>query len=211
MGKNTNRNNTLKITLIIFSLFVVLFPIYIWYLNADFVWDKLVLFEVFPVFGLIAFSVMWLHIVGGAFRRQLESAVDFQKFVDISSAVVLVALLLHPILLFIALNSSGTLDPYIYVTSGDEYLITIAFVAWFVFVGYDVLKKFKGREIISKHWEKIKLVSTLAFFLALIHSLGVGSDLQNGTLRLVWCFYGISAGIATIYSYLFKPFFKNKS
>ena len=179
----------------------VLYPIWVWFDAANLTLDSMVLFDVFPMFGLIAFSIMWLHIVGGAFREKLEKYFDFDKVVAVSSMLVLGSIILHPLIHFIALIVNRGVSIFGYVTNGKEYLIWIAVIAWLIFVGYDILKKFKNRNFFSKHWQVIRFTSTLGFFLILVHSLGIGRDLQTGFLRSVWLFYGVSAAVATIYTY----------
>ena len=105
-------------------------------------------------------------------------------------------------------------NAFSYVSVGKEYLVWIAITAWIIFIGYDIAKRFRrllgeprkmiagGRNFFVRYWQTIKLVSTLGFFLILIHSLGIGRDLQGGTLQYVWIFYGTSAAIATFYTYV---------
>ena len=186
----------------------VFYPLSVWFNSSLLKFGQFNLFDLFPAFGLLAFSVMWLHVVGGAFRVYLEKYINFERFVYWSSIVVLISLILHPGLLFLALYMSGGGSPYDFVPDGKEYLITIAIVAWVIFIGYDILKFFRKRGVLIKHWEVIKLISTLALFLGFFHSIGIGRDLQTNPLRSVWIFYGITATIATVYTYFIKPFRK---
>jgi len=195
----------LRRALYFLSLLAVGFPIWVWYDNAYLVWGKVALFEVFRVFGLVAFSVMWLHIVGGAYKKKLSRLINWQRFVNVSSMIVLISLILHPGLMLVALISSGEGSPFDYVGSGSTFLIWSAIIAWIVFVAYDWLKDKKGNDLILRNWNRVKLISTLGFFLVLYHSLGVGSDLQAGALQKLWWFYGISAAVAMIYNYVYLP------
>ena len=185
------------------------YPLYVWYGRVDLVFGNTLLLNLFPVFGLLAISTMWLHIVGGALRPWLEKYIDFQRFVSKSSVIVLFLIILHPLLLFTGIgfqNAGSVLGLY------DSKYIRLAIIAWFILVGYDVAKRFKNRQFFVKHWETVKLISTIGFFLALSHSLGLGSDLQAGPLRSVWIFYGVSAAIAAVYTYGVRRFLRqNKS
>ena len=187
----------------------VVYPVIVWYGRVDLVFGNTLLLNLFPVFGLLAISTMWLHIVGGALRPWLEKYIDFQRFVSKSSVIVLFLIILHPLLLFTGIgfqNAGSVLGLY------DSKYIRLAIIAWFILVGYDVAKRFKNRQFFVKHWETVKLISTIGFFLALSHSLGLGSDLQAGPLRSVWIFYGVSAAIAAVYTYGVRKFLKqNKS
>ena len=187
----------------------VVYPVIVWYGRVDLVFGNTLLLNLFPVFGLLAISTMWLHIVGGALRPWLEKYIDFQRFVSKSSVIVLFLIILHPLLLFTGIgfqNAGSVLGLY------DSKYIRLAIIAWFILVGYDVAKRFKNRQFFVKHWETVKLISTIGFFLALSHSLGLGSDLQAGPLRSVWIFYGVSAAIAAVYTYGVRRFLRqNKS
>lgn len=189
---------------ILIGAFAVGYPVYEWSRYVTFRADALFLFDLFPVFGIIAFVIMWLHVVGAPFKPWLNKMFDFQKFVNASSAIVLVSLFAHPLLLYLALYLQGGGSPYDFAPRGANYLITIAILAWIIFIGYDLAKIFKDSPFLSRNWKAVKLISTLALFLVLIHSLGLGRDLQADPLRTVWIFYGITAGIATIWTYLLK-------
>ena len=196
--------------LISFGAFLAVFyPLFVWYgrVGGSLSLDATLALNVFPAFGLLAFAVMWLHVVGGAMRDALEKHFNFQKFVDLSSIVVLVSLLFHPLLLVagIGVRNFGLVFDY-----NDPKYIWLAIFAWFILVGYDVLKRFKKRDFFMRHWETIKLISTIGFFLTFFHSIGVGTDLATGALRYVWFFYGVSAGVAAIYTYGVKKFLKRR-
>ena len=187
------------------SFVVVFFPLYIWFTESVLFNNSFSFVDIFPAFGLIAFSVMWLHIIGGSFKTKLSIYFDFEKFVSVSSKIVLISLILHPLLFLIFLwqmeNPLGLLD---YVGQNNAYLIWLAIIAWLIFISYDIVKKYQKRDFFAKHWQIIRLVSTLAFFLVFFHSLGLGRNLQVGFLRYVWFFYGLTALIATIYTYFIR-------
>lgn len=195
----------LRFVLATLALLAVGYPLYVWYSHAVFTVEPFVLFELFPAFGLFAFSTMWLHVVGGAFRQQLEKLVNYQKFVSTTSFFVLVALILHPGLLLAALLAANiSFGKYLDYASGI-LLVAVGMIAWVIFIAYDVLKIAHKNGYFDKYWSQIKLVSTLAFFLVFIHSLALGRDLHVGTLKYVWWFYGITAALATYKTYFTKP------
>lgn len=190
------------------ALLVVFYPVWVWYGGVRLSFSSAVILDIFPVLGLLAFAIMWLHIVGGALRPWLEQYIDFDKFVTNSSALVLILLILHPLLLLIGLGPSRwgkffSLTPALF--------IWLAVVGWVILVGYDVAKRFKHRGFFVRHWEAVKLISTIGFFFILFHSLGLGRDLQAGPLRAVWIFYGVSAATAAIYTYGLRRFLPKKT
>lgn len=201
----TDRRKIFRILIFFTALSAVLFPLFVWFRGANLAGNPAVLLEIFPAFGLLAFATMWLHIVGAPFRTRLEKYFDFGKFVSISSKVVLVSLILHPLLAFVALRLADSPIGVLELAGpGNSYLIWIAILAWVIFIGYDIAKPFKNRDFFVRHWSVVRLASTLAFFLVLVHSLGLGRDLQIGPLRYVWIFYGLTAAAATVLTYFFK-------
>jgi len=192
----------------IFFYFVVaasvIYPALYWYQNVNsFSFGKVFLFDLFPVLGLLAFSIMWTHVVAGAFVEKIEKFFNYKKYLTWSSAVVFVLIILHPLLALVALvlNGGSAKDIFSY---GKPIYLWLAIIAFPVLVAYDVAKKFRYKKFLNDHWQKVRLVSTLAFFLTFFHSLGIGRDLQSGDLRTVWIFYGASAALAAIYTYAIK-------
>jgi hypothetical protein len=179
----------------------VLYPVFVWYSGTQGSLNTPSPAEIFPVFGLIAFSTMWLHVVGGALKSPLEKYFDFEKFVHWSSYIVLLSLILHPLLFFIAIGFRNL--GFLWSFSASK-LIWLAIAGWLLLITYDLGKIFKKRQFFIRHWETIKIISTIGFFLIFFHSLGLGSDLQTSPLRILWIFYGVSAAIAAVYTYVVR-------
>lgn len=195
----------MKYLIYIFGLSAVIYPVLVWWGRVGPSFGADVSISLFPLFGLIAISIMWLHVLGGAFRGWLQKYINFEKFVFWSSIIVFFSIIFHPLLLItrIGFENFGLIFEY-----NEPKYIWFAIAAWFILVGYDIAKKFRNRGLFIKHWNKVKLVSNIGFFFALYHSLGVGSDLQDGPLRYVWIFYGISGICATVYTYGYKRIVK---
>ncbi len=189
------------------AFLAVSYPLFVWYerVGSNLTPEGILPVNLFPAFGLVAFSIMWLHIVGGALRVWLEKYFNFERFVDISSIAVLLFIILHPLSLLIAvgIRNFGLIFEY----NNPKY-IWLAIIAWFILVGYDVLKRFRKHAFFARHWDTVKLISTIGFFFVFFHSFGIGTDLQSGVLRYVWIFYGISAAVAAIYTYGVKRFLR---
>jgi len=195
----------MKYFISVLAYLAVLYPMSVWYMRVDLTFDKFLPLTLFPALGLMAFSIMWLHVVGGALQGWLEKYFNFEKFISRSSKAVLILIISHPLLLFAGVGFSNL--RFIFQFNEPKY-IWIAILAWFVLVGYDVSKRFKNRDFFAKHWEAVKFISTVGFFLVFFHSLGLGGDLQAGLLRYIWIFYGVTATAATIYTYGIKRFLK---
>ncbi|MFA6095120.1 MAG: hypothetical protein WC757_04555 [Candidatus Paceibacterota bacterium] len=187
-----------KLSIKLFGSVVIIFPIIAWYQNATFSSNVSTFLNTAPVLGLIAFSIMWLHITGSAFRTFLEKYMDFDRFVGQSSNIVLILIILHPLLIVINVGFKNFLN---YSLSTYIWLGIIGFL---MLITYDIQKILSRNKFFEQYRDKVLIISTLGFFVIFFHSLGIGSTLQSGPLRLVWIFYGITAALATIYTFLIK-------
>ncbi len=183
----------------------VLFPLWIWFRNLGSLGTVSSVTFLFPAFGLIAFSVLWLHAISGVFEPWLRKHFDFDRFVRYTSLIVLISIILHPLLLLFRfnLNLKAILSNY----EADDIMLGI--VGWLLLITYDIGKPLKRYDFFSRNWNNILLISTIGFLLIFFHSLSLGSDLQTGVLRILWIFYGVTAILATIYTYGIKRLFMN--
>lgn len=161
-------------------------------------------YRLFPLFGLIAFSLMWSHYMAATLRRlvRTEASVLAQYF-EVTSLAVLAAILLHPGLLLWQLWRDGFgLPPgSIKAYTGSLYgAALLGVIAWVLFMAYELRRELKTRS----WWKYVQYASDFAMFLVLIHALRLGSNLQQGWFRGVWYFYGLSLSAALLYKYLAK-------
>jgi hypothetical protein len=200
-----NKRITGYLIYIVFSL-AVLYPLWVRISSLDWALDITLLSNLFPLFGIIAFVIMWLHVVPAVFEPWLNKYIDFRQFVKTTTTIVLVSIILHPLLLLILLGFNLS-DLFFY---GESRYIWLAIVGWLLLITYDIGKALKRFDFFVTHWNKIVFISTIGFLLTFFHSMGLGSDLQIGPLRSLWIFYGVTAIVATIYTYGIKPFLKSK-
>lgn len=180
----------------------ILYPLWVWYSSVA---APLNMVSASPAFGLFAFSLMWLHIIGGPFKPWLLKMFPrFDVWMFLSATAVTMAIILHPLLLLVGVaNATG--NRLLAFFTGAPAPIRLGVAAWFMFIFYDLARPFKKRLINTKAWYVISLIATLGFFLILFHSLALGSNLQSGPLHLVWMFYGATAAAAALYTYGIKP------
>ena len=177
----------------------VLYPLSVWFKNSNLTLSTISPVTIFPAFGLIAFTLLWLHSMSGVFETQIRKHLDFDKFVHRTSIIILVSIILHPLLLiayfdFNIKNLSAAIDKY----------IRLGIIGWILLITYDIGKALRKYKFFSKNWNNILIISTIGFLLTFFHSLYLGSDLQSGPLRIIWIFYGVTAILATIYTYGIK-------
>lgn len=169
---------------------------------------------IFPIFGLLAFTLLWLHAISGAFEEWLREQFNpprlveasrgeagFDAFVHWSALVILVSIILHPLLLLIIIKFKVGL-----LFSGDPTAIVLGIIGLSLLLTYDIGKMLNRYQFFSKNWSNILIISNIGFILTFFHSLKIGSDLQNGWMRPLWIFYGITAIIAIFYTYGIKRF-----
>lgn len=183
------------------SLTVIALAVITW--GGYFNWDatNLSAYQVFPLFGLIAFSTMWSHYVMSALRQYwgIERAA-LRNYLRLTSWIVLIAILLHPSILIARLFfDAGGLPPfsyYRYVGDYGKWAVTLGTLSFLAFLSYELYRWFARRS----WWRYIQYASDLAMVAIFYHSLTLGTHLQSGWYRYVWFFYGVTYLIALLYA-----------
>lgn len=188
-----------KLLIKLLAIAAVVYPLWVHIQGIQWSWDSSLLLSLFPIFGLAAASMLWLHAISGVFEPWLRRNFDFDQFVRITASLIFISFILHPLLLI--LSPAVTFGDLLFRGGDDIWLGMIAFV---LLLTYDVGKALKRRNFFSRHWTKILILSNVGFLITFIHSLELGSDLQIGLLRYIWMFYGVTALLAIIYTYAIK-------
>lgn len=157
----------------------------------------------FPVFGLLAFTLLWLHAMSGVFEEWLRARFDFDAFVHYTSLIILASIILHPLLLLIIAQFNVLA---IFAPGEHQLALFLGLFGLLLLLTYDIGKALKKHEFFSKNWNAILIISNIGFILTFFHSLMLGSDLQSGPLRVLWIFYGTTAILGIIYTYGIKRF-----
>jgi hypothetical protein len=199
-------NVYMRRVIIICSALAVLYPALVRVTSLEWSGDTF-LGNLFPLFGLLAFTMLWLHIVGAGLEGWLRQYVDFEAFVEKTSFLILILMLLHPMLALV------TYDFNLGVLGGEYgvWFVRLGLVGLALLLVYDVGRALKSRAFFIRHWQKVLIVSTIGFFIIFYHSLSIGSDLQTGFLRILWIFYGVTAALSFIYAYFIKGYKGNTS
>lgn len=160
------------------------------------------IYQLFPIFGLLAFSLMWGHYVSSALRQYfgLEPKV-LSSYFKITAFLVLAAIILHPGLLLWQLWRDGLgLLPgsaKAYVGAAAYWAIWFAIIAWTAFILYE-FRRWWGQK---KWWPLVQYASDIAMVLIFIHALRLGGALRLGWFRGVWYFYGLTFVCALVFTY----------
>ena len=190
------QSSSSKVVFWTISTIVIILPVYIW---ADFLsWNftAVSISSIFPLLGLLAYSILWLQMFVVAVLISLPT--DFKNnFFLISGLAFLLLIIAHPLLLSIAQYQIGQsiID---YVGDTRKVFITLAITAWVIFILYEIFRRFKKWKFFCNSMIIFKYLNYVAFYLIFFHSINLGTNLQEGPLKFVWYFYALS-GLLFIY------------
>ncbi len=185
------------------SAVVVTLAVLAW--GQSYNWHVSGVYRLFPIFGLLAFSLMWSHYVASALRQyfKIEPKV-LSSYFEKTSMVVLASILIHPALIEWQLWRDGAgLPPgsaKAFVGASAYWAVWLGIIAWTCFISYEF------RRVFGKKWwwPVVQYASDVAMVLIFIHALRLGDALKLGWFRGVWFFYGATYVVALGYSYLQK-------
>jgi hypothetical protein len=182
------------------GVLVVLIPAVAWLSQTRL--DDLTLYDIFPPLGLVAFGLMWVHFVMGALRRYAGTTTDGRDiFKTVSMGLVLALILLHPGLFWLALYLDGFgLPPqsYMEVYATQLGFLALGTIGLMIFLAYELKRFFAGR----KWWKYVEGVQVVGMAAIFVHAIGLGNELKIDWVLLVWIFYGLTLGLAVVYSRL---------
>lgn len=172
-----------------------------WGQGFDWQFSELSAYDLFPLFGILAFSLMWTHYIVSAKSLYLKVPGSVTKdYFKYTSLAVLASILLHPGILIWRLWHDGFGMPpnsYLsnYVAVGSRWAALLGTFAWFIFLSYEFHRKFSKRS----WWKYVSYGSDVAMIFIFFHALELGPELQGGWFKIVWFFYGASYLLALIY------------
>lgn len=164
---------------------------------------SLSIYDWFPLFGLIAYSLMWTHYTLGALRRYMKLSKEVNhSYSVVSGVVVLVCILLHPTLLITGLQRDGFgLPPNSYFAVYTEPImkgaIVLGTISLLIFLAYELKRWLEKKSL----WRVVNKLQLIAMALIFYHALVLGGELSVGWFRLVWYLYGVSLISSVGYNY----------
>jgi len=163
---------------------------------------QLTLYEWFPLFGMLAFTLMLSHVAVGAFVMIAKLDMQlFKPYYRFTAYAVLLCMLLHPGLLIWQLYQDGYgLPPNSYLNFVDMSLrlfILFGSISFVIFLLFETKRKFGNRP----WWYMIERASDVALILIFVHGLRLGTHVQAGWFRVVWIVYGIILMSCLIYAF----------
>lgn len=163
--------------------------------------EQLSIYDVFPVFGILAFSLMWVHyMLGVAVRHTGFDRTKLKPYMTTTSLAVLFALLLHPGLLTFQMWRDGLGLPVNYVAPSLALFVILGQIAFVMFIAYEFHRLYEGRS----WWHYVERASDVAMILVLIHGFRLSQALYPDWFILLWIFYGITFLLALVHSTAYR-------
>ncbi len=182
------------------GVIVVLVVLVAWVQGRDALAGNLTIFEIFPVFGLLAFVLMWTHFTLGSVQRLMGiEQKAHSAYWKASSGLVLFLLIAHPVLVNFGLFRDGLgLPPASYQTAyGSEWLfVLLGSAALTVFLAFEFHRWFSDRS----WWRYVDGVQVFAMAAIFVHALMLGQELTISWFRVVWWLLGISLIASVVYN-----------
>ncbi len=169
-------------------------------------------YVLFPLLGIVAWVLMWMHYVSGSLKRYLGldgNDTLLRGYAKVTGYIVLCLLLLHPGLLYIALYNDGLgLPPYsafaVYQTLGMRIALILGSVALTAFLLFELGRWFRHKG----WWRYIEWANVAAMGLIFIHGLLIGGGI-TGWFRVVWVALGLALVAAVAYNWYYDRYIKN--
>lgn len=188
------------------SLLVCLLAILFW--GHDYHWQLIPVnnYVLFPLLGLLAFSLMWAHYMAGALRQWLglDRAV-LRSYFETTSSAVLVLICLHPsLLIYQRFRDGAGLPPgsyESYVAPGMGWITLLGTVSLLVFLAFE-FRRFYGQR---RWWHFVTEAGDAAMLAIVYHGLRLGHQLHGWYLG-VWWFYAATLVIILIHKYYHRYF-----
>lgn len=195
---------SMRYFIVILSALTSLLAVIAWISARHVDMTSLTIYDIFPLFGLIAFTLMWAQIVGGAVLKFYGIKAKSPKHVSaLISGLILSLIVLHPLTLWTALFIDGAgLPPTSYLsTYGVSDVATVALlfgsVSLAIFLSYELRRWFSR----APWWRYILWLQSLALSLIFFHALILGREAGRSWFTFIWILYGITLAATLLYNH----------
>lgn len=158
-------------------------------------------YQLFPLFGLLAFSIMWSQYMIEAVKNYRGQEGALSQYFHVTGWLVLIAILLHPGILIAARFQDGYgLPPgsYLrYVAPMQEWLVLLGSMSLFIFLVFELKRWFRQKS----WWRYVLILNDIAIVAIFYHGLRLGQNLQAGWYQIIWYIYGLMLLAALAYKY----------
>ncbi len=167
-------------------------------------------YELFPLLGLLAFTLMWTHYVSGAVQNFVGAKEGtLRTFFAVTSWFVLALILLHPGIFMYTLWADGLGFPptsylSVYVDTGARIALGLGSLSFIAFLAYELHRRYKN----ASWWRFVEYANVAAMFAIFFHALSLGGEVASGWFSVIWIIYGVI--LATVIGYTYYYDFKHK-
>lgn len=204
--KNNANHLTASITAWGLSASVVILAVIVWGNGIAWQFSGLSTYQLFPIFGLVAFSIMWSHYMVTFLNKTIFKTTTLGDYYRITGYVVLLVILLHPGLLSYQRFRDGFGLPLgsltSYVQPSLRWVVLLGSVSFLAFLSFELRRWYKQKA----WWKYIAYLNDAAMIAIFYHGLRLGSNLHGGWYEVVWSFYGLCLGGVLLYNYMRKIF-----
>jgi hypothetical protein len=160
-------------------------------------------YQLFPLLGLLAFSIMWGHYMVGAVSDMVGvTRGTYKKYYQYTGYAVLALICLHPgLLIFQRFRDGFGLPPHSYesyVAPGLGWITLLGSVSFFIFIAFE-FRRFFGRR---SWWHLVVDAGDFAMLAILYHGFKLGGQLvRPGWFQEVWLLYAATLVAVLIRKY----------
>ena len=167
-------------------------------------------YQIFPVLGILAYSIMWSQYVVGAVCEIYDiGASRLTKYFRYTGYCVLGLICLHPSILIAQRFLDGFgLPPKsyeTYVAPGLGWITLLGTASLLVFLAHEFHRKYAKRS----WWQYVQNAGDFAMLAIFYHGLKLGGQLNHRSwFRTVWIFYGLVLVVILLRKYSNNYLFK---
>ncbi|HEX5447899.1 MAG TPA: ferric reductase-like transmembrane domain-containing protein, partial [Candidatus Saccharimonadales bacterium] len=147
-------------------------------------------YQIFPVLGLIAFSLMWSQYTLGTVKQIWLKDLVLRTYYRWTGYIVLLAIILHPGLLAYQRARDGFGPPpdsfKSYVAPSLAWLTLVGMSCLLIFLAFELRRWFRK----YSWWRFMNYLVDLAMLAIFYHALELGTQTHISWYRDVWWFYG---------------------
>lgn len=160
--------------------------------------------SIFPLFGLLGFMLIWSQIMLGAFLQPLTRLFpNAFRFHIWQGLLAILVIFFHPLFFFHSLSPSFPPNPIELLQLVDPSMLPYVLLgetAFYLLLASVAAALLRRWQPIVRFWRYIHMINYIVFFLALVHSWNIGSDLAaSNILRTLWVFLALTVGVAFWY------------
>jgi hypothetical protein len=158
-------------------------------------------YQLFPIFGLLAFSIMWSQYVMEGVKNYLNEPHATDRYFNVTGWLVLFCILLHPGLLIAQRYHDGYgLPPgsyESYVAPMQRWIVILGSVSLLMFLAFELKRFYRDKS----WWKYVLLLNDIAIVAIFYHGLRLGQDIGHHWFQIVWYLYGVVLVPVFIYRY----------